>query len=81
MADTLGSLGIDLTEAEFATLLHVCQFDAGWARTEALLRRVGRELITLSTVRDSSPCICAAYTVQFGVCVNVHEYECQSLPR
>lgn len=56
VADTLGSLGIDLTEAEFAALLHVCQFDAGWARTEALLRRVGRELTTLSTVRDSSSC-------------------------
>lgn len=51
MADTLAGLGIDLTEAEFAALLHACQFDAGWARTDALLRRMGRELTTLSTVR------------------------------
>jgi hypothetical protein len=54
VADTLAGLGIDLTEAEFAALLHVCQFDRGWARPEALLRRIGRELTTLSTVR---PCL------------------------
>jgi hypothetical protein len=51
VTDTLAGLGIDLTEAEFAALLHVCQFAAGWGRAEALLRRIGRELTTLSTVR------------------------------
>lgn len=54
VADTLGGLGIDLSEAEFAALLHACQFPgAAWQRTAALLRRIGRELTVLNAVRES----------------------------
>ena len=44
----LADLGIDLTEAEYAQLLGACLAGgAPWARTEGLLRRMGRELTTL----------------------------------
>lgn len=55
VADILGGLGIDLTEAEFAALLHVCQHGAAWQRTDALLRRIGRELTSLNAVRPVTP--------------------------
>ena len=44
----LADLGIDLTEAEYAQLLGACLAGgAPWARTEGLLRRMGRELTML----------------------------------
>ena len=61
MADILASHNLDLTEAEFAALLAVCEHGAAWERTRALLLRIGRELTTLSAVRPSmsllSPCM------------------------
>ncbi len=63
----LADLGIDLTEAEYAQLLGACLAGgAPWARTEGLLRRMGRELTTLQARMDntallwrrSTPCMC-----------------------
>lgn len=51
------SLGLDLTEAEYAALLLACSRGATEQQAEGVLRRLGRELTTLT-----QPTLAAAET-------------------
>ncbi len=73
----LADLGIDLTEAEYAQLLGACLAGgAPWARTEGLLRRMGRELTTLQArnqcirsvaLKTSTACLLRGWLLSLGI--------------